>query len=368
MKMFNIALLSPSKDAYSETFIQAHKDLLIGNKFYYYSGELPERLEGGIVINSRRSRIIDIIKGHFKLSKFSLPEQALITSFKHNKIKIVFAEYGGTGQKVLPICRELKIPLIVHFHGSDASQINILETNQYYKELFKYVSYVIVVSTKMYQDLLKWGCPKQKLVYNIYGPREEFLKVAPQFSKRQFIAVGRFVDKKAPYYLILSFLEVVKRFPDAKLLMAGKGPLLNTCKNLVDYLGLQNNISFLGVISAESFRGYLAESLALVQHSITAKDGDAEGTPLSILEASAAGLPVISTYHAGIPEIIVNDESGLLVEEHDVKGMAENICKIITDRALGKRLGKKGKTNIGENFSLKRHIDVLNKLIEKAID
>ena len=95
----NIALLSPSENMYSETFIQAHKERLKGNIFYYYSGELPTKLEGGIVINSRCSRIVDIVKGHYRLNKFSLEEQALITSFKKKQYRACFCRIWVYGAK-----------------------------------------------------------------------------------------------------------------------------------------------------------------------------------------------------------------------------------------------------------------------------
>lgn len=363
----NIALISPNKNAYSETFIQAHKELLEGDIFYYFDGKLPKKLEGGIVINSRRKRITDIFKGHFRLNRFSLEEQALITSFRTNKIDVVFAEYGGAAQKILPLSKEMGLPLIVHFHGYDASRKQVLEENNYYQEVFDYAKYIVVVSKKMYGDLISMGCLEGKLVYNTYGPREEFLKITPKFYNQQFIALGRFVDKKAPYYLIYSFRMVLEKFPEAKLIMAGEGSLLNTCKNLVKFYRLEASVEFPGVISQLEFRQYLEESLAFIQHSITADDGDSEGTPVSILEASAAGLPVVSTYHAGIPDVIESGKTGLLVEEHDVQGMAENMIKLIENVNWAKKMGENGRSNIEQNFSLQRHIDILNDLIKGAL-
>lgn len=363
----NIALISPSKKLYSETFIQAHKERLNANIFHYYNGEVPTELEGGIIINSRRKRIIDIFKGHFRLNRFSLAEQAVITSFKKNKIELVFAEYGPTGQLLSPICKELELPLIVHFHGYDASTKNVLKVNNNYRDLFEYARYIVVVSKKMYKDFLDIGCPESKLVYNVYGPREEFHNVQPNLSKPQFVAIGRFTNKKAPYYLILSFKEVVKQIPGAKLVIAGGGELWNTCKNLIKYHGLEDSVSLPGVITKEQFIAFLSESIAMVQHSITADDGDTEGTPLSILEASAAGLPVISTKHAGIPDIVIHGETGLLVKEHDVDGMAEKMIMLWENREMAKRMGDQGKINIKENFNINRHIRVLDELIEKAV-
>ena len=361
-----IALISPSQNAYSETFIQAHKELLKGDIYYYYGGFLPIALEGGLVINSRKTRILDIFKGYFGLNKFSLPEKALITSFKQNKIDVVFAEYGTTAQKILPVCRELHLPLLVHFHGYDASNYQVLSDYNNFKEVFEYAQYVVVVSKKMFKDFIELGCPQEKLIYNVYGPRKEFLEIKPQFLLEQFIAVGRFVNKKSPYYLILSFIEVVKEYPGAKLVIAGDGELRETCLNLIKYYKLERNVILPGVINIKELINYLNTSLAFVQHSVTAGNGDAEGTPVSILEASAAGLPVISTNHAGIPDVVENGKTGLLVEEHDVQGMAECMIQLLQNPDLGRELGFNGKKYIRANFSLEKHINVLNELLLKV--
>ena len=196
-------------------------------------------------------------------------------------------------------------------------------------------------------------------------PQPEFEIVQPRFNKKQFIGIGRFTDKKAPYYTILAFSKILKNHADAKLLLAGKGELLNSCRNLVRYLRLENNVEFLGVISPDEFRNYLSESLAFVQHSITAEDGDMEGTPVSILEASVAGLPVISTYHAGIPDVIDHNKTGLLCNEHDVETMAKYMLRILDDVDFAKTLGSNGKKLITSQYNLKRHIKELQRILEK---
>ena len=224
--------------------------------------------------------------------------------------------------------------MIVHFHGYDASTFKVIEKCNNYKEVFNYASKVIVVSKKMEQMILKLDCLKEKLVYNVYGPRSEFDKVKPTYSKKQFIGIGRFIDKKAPYLTILAFKKVLEKQPDAKLLLAGDGALFNTCKNLINHYKLEANVELLGVISSEQYRKYLSESLAFVQHSIRSIIGDMEGTPLAILEASSAGLPVISTLHAGIPDVIQDGKTGLLCREHDVEAMACNMLKILDDTSL----------------------------------
>lgn len=359
----NIAIVSPNKKAYSETFIQAQKKYLKGTVFYYFGGVIPSHLEVGTLKLSLFSRLVFKIKKKFKYTELSYNEYALVKSFKQHNIQVVLVQYGTTAHHLIRVCKLLNIPLITHFHGYDAGIYEVIKAHENYKKVFEYSSFIIAVSKKMEQNLLDLGCLREKLIYNVYGPQPEFFEVIPQFSKKQLIAIGRFTDKKAPYYTILAFKEVVKKIPDAELIMAGDGVLFDVCKNLVAFYGLENHIKLVGVITPEKFRAYLSESMAFVQHSITPLSGDMEGTPLAVLETSAAGLPVIATNHAGIPDVIIDNETGFLVDEHDVEGMASKMIQILENPALAKEMGLKGKENIQNNFTLQRYIDVLDKLI-----
>lgn len=367
--MKNIALISPNLNAYSETFIQNHKKNFEGNVKFYYGGHFPTYLEGsGHLWISSKERLAAYIKANvFQIKNIPSPEyKALEKSFKREKINIVYAEYGPTGYAIMDICKKMGLPLIVHFHGYDASMTRVLEEyRDAYKEMFKYASVIIAVSKIMEQDLIKIGCPAEKLKYITYGPEDNFFSVTPSYKTEAFLSIGRFVDKKAPYLTILAFKKVLEKFPKAKLYMAGDGVLLNTCINLSKYLKIEENIIFIGQAKHHELISYYEKVRAFVQHSVTAIDGDMEGTPVAIIEASAAALPVISTKHAGIPDVIIDGETGLLVDEHDVDGMAQNMIYILENELKAKEMGEKGRMNIYENFSMKIHIDNLNSIISE---
>ena len=364
----NIAIFTPNKNPYSETFIQAHKKYLKGTIFYYYGTGSGTQLEGEPPLGSKSERLrLKVVEKIGKKQPSYTKEQLIIRSLQKNKIDVVLAEYATHAHRILPIIKRLKLPMVVHFHGFDATAHKVLSAHDNYKKVFAYASKVIAVSRKMEQMLLEIGCPKEKLVYNVYGPRPEFADITPDFSKRQFVAIGRFTDKKAPYYVILALKKVVEKFPDAHLIFAGKGGLMGATMNLVRYFGLENNVTFPGVITPEEFRETIGESLAFVQHSITAPSGDMEGTPLAVLEASSAGLPVISTYHAGIPDVVLHEETGLLSQEHDVDTMAEHMLRLLENPALARRMGDTGKERIEQHFTLKRHIDTLQGILESVV-
>ncbi|OXA81458.1 Glycosyltransferase involved in cell wall bisynthesis [Flavobacterium aquidurense] len=362
-----IAIVSPSQNVYSETFIQEQKKGLRGEIFFYYGGQVPQFLEGFGKLWNRTIVWSIKIKRKLGFKTLSVSETAFMNSLRKNRIQVVLAQYGTTGDKIVNVCKKINIPLITHFHGYDASVITVIENCNYYKAVFEYSTYVIAVSISMQKRLIELGCPKEKLIYNIYGPDNLFVNIIPQFSNLTFISVGRFVNKKAPYYTILAFKKAHDLFPDARLVMGGSGELLETCFNIIKTLKIQDAVMLPGIIDKIQFVEYLSEGLAFVQHSVTAMSGDQEGTPVAILEASAAGLPVISTKHAGIPDVIIEGETGFLVEEHDVDSMAEKMILLLKNKELAKTLGKNGKEKIKRDFTLKRHLDVIDDLIETII-
>ena len=364
----NIAIFTPNKNPYSETFIQAHKNYLKGNIFYYYGGINHLSLEGSQDLLLKKTRFkLKIWRKLKRETDTCLRHQLIVASLKEHQIDVVLIEYGTQAFALNEVLTMSGLPVLVHFHGYDASVRKTIKACDYYKSVFLSASKIIVVSQYMAQQLLKMGCPNDKLLYNVYGPQPEFEHVVPTFKKQQFVAIGRFTDKKAPYYTILAFKQIVENYPDARLVFAGDGPLINVCKALVSYYNLDNKVQFLGVIQPEVYRALLAESLAFVQHSIIAADGDMEGTPLAVLEASIAGLPVISTYHAGIPDVIIDGETGLLSHEHDVDTMAAHMLKVLEHPDFAKQMGLAGKVHIKTNFSLERHIDVLQNALKKAV-
>lgn len=375
--MIRLAILSPNVTNNVETFVRSHINGINANVYLYYGDFVPRYCEGiGAFSIDKASlkqpwsiikRILSINPIKYKASGLNIFEYLFVKSLKRNKIDVVLAEYGTTGAEVVNACKYAGIPLVAHFHGRDSSAYDILKNYKHkYINLFNYASSIIVVSHDMANRLIKLGCNKDKIIYVPCSPDNDFQKLNPKLNSKQFLSIGRFVDKKAPYLTLAAFKNVSKSYPDATLIMAGSGPLLQCCKNLSKVFGIENQVSFPGAISPKQAQSYIQDSLAYVQHSIRAEDGDMEGTPVSIMEASSAGLPVIATKHAGIPDVIIDNETGLLCEELDINKMANDMKSLIEDKLLAFKLGTAGKTFLASHFSKEKQMKILTQTVETA--
>ena len=375
----NILIVSPAKISLTETFIRAHIDQLYGNVFYLYGWDLDFKTQSGISLSELYrpgSSFLTKLKSllphyiYFRLDqkrKKNYTKQALIKRYlQEHQIDVVLAEYGTAGSFITPICKNLDIPLLVHFHGFDASREDILNTfKKGYQLMFSYAIKIIVVSHAMKQALVGQGCPETKLLINTYGPHSGYLNIKPNLESNYIISIGRHTYKKAPYLTILAFRKVLKKHPYLKLKMIGDGELFDVSKNLVKSLGLENNIILLGALERKEIIKHLQSAFLFVQHSLVALNGDSEGTPVGIIEAMAAGLPVVSTRHAGIPDVVIENETGFLVDEGDIDAMAEQIITLLNNRDLAGSFGKKGNERILSEFTLQKHIATIDRLIEE---
>jgi len=365
-----VAIISPEKSPYSATFIKAHIDLLDADVRHLYGVFFPKKADDG----QYNLREFSLLKKAF--SKLGMPgvynkylrNPQLIRYFKKQNIQLVLAEFGPVGAEVLECCQALHIPLIVHFHGYDAYVHGIFKKyGEKYKAMFAYASYLVAVSSDMKKKLIEVGAPEHKIVLNPYGPNHAFFRVKPSFQTCTFIAVGRFVEKKAPHLTLEAFRQVKAAVPEVRLLMVGEGKLLEKCQHLVKDWNLETSVTFYGAATPGELISLFENAYCFVQHSIVATNGDSEGTPVAVLEACAAGLPVIATRHAGIQDVIIHGETGFLVEEHDVESMADCMVQLAKNKSLTQQFGHKGRQVIKESYMMDKHISTLDTLIESLL-
>jgi glycosyltransferase involved in cell wall biosynthesis len=149
--------------------------------------------------------------------------------------------------------------------------------------------------------------------------------------------------------------------------MAGDGPLWESTRSLAGALGVADAVDFPGVVSQDQVAAFMKRSRAFVQHSVITRENDHEGTPLSVLEAMASGLPVISTRHAGIPDVVEHGMNGLLCDEGDTTAMAAYLVQLATDPALAGRMGTSGRQRALENHRSETSLARLASILEGAV-
>lgn len=363
----------------SETFLSAHVERLKGNKVVLYN-YFPEYTFNGRALRYFYSRRPLVSKAQRLLPVFLYDK--LVTAhrqsdarildfmaafFQQHGVDVILAEYGFNGADITPIAETVGIPLVVHFHGHDAHrEPDLRPYRERYQRMFDYAHSLVSVSHFMTETLIRMGADPAKIAYNPYGAREYFFDVQPDYNSKTLVALGRFADIKAPYLTLMAFRQALSAVPDGKLVMIGDGPLLETCQSLAKTWGIEAAVTFTGALTHDAALPLLSQACGFVQHSVTTSYGDAEGMPNSILEAGAAGLPVISTRHAGIVTAVLDEETGLLVAERDVDGMANRMVELLQDPEYCRLLGQAARNHIRSNYNIDQHIDRVQKLIDVA--
>ncbi len=368
----NICIVQPALNVPTETFIRIHAQRLPANVTVVHGvssgpvwlGEKPVLSQSAL---RRAGRAVGRILALRPRSWHTTV--ALLAVFRRVEPHAVLAEYGTAGVHAMEACRRARVPLIVFFHGFDASRKAVLDKHRKaYGRMFQQAAALVTVSQAMGQKLISLGAPPEKVFYCPCGvdcPRSSV--ATPSTNAPVFLTLGRFVEKKSPDSTLRAFAEVFRGHPQSRLRMIGDGPLLGPCRELAETLGISAAVTFLGWQPSEVVEREMLAARAFLQHSVQAADGDCEGTPATVLEAGASGLPVIATRHAGIPEVVIDGETGLLVEEHDVAAMALLMGRMVDDPDLAERIGRAARRHVEQNFSMQQSIDKLWTILRRAV-
>ena len=258
---------------------------------------------------------------------------------------LVHAHFGRGGALALPIARALGIPLVVTFHGGDATKEahyrrRVLPTVFQHRldALRREAALFVCVSEFVRDRLLARGFPPEKLLVHRYGVDRDADaegRDGEYVGDGPVLFAGRFVEKKG----IAVLLEAMRRLDQANrplLVLAGDGPMRDELHRLAAPLG---RVEFAGWLPHDELRRRMRGALAVCVPSLAAPDGDAEGLPNVVIEAMAAGVPVVGSDHAGIPEAVEHERTGLLVPPGDSEALAGALRRLIDDPGLQRRLG-----------------------------
>ncbi len=292
------------------------------------------------------------------------------SAIKKFNIKILHAQFGPEGVYALPIKERFNLPLVTSFRGWDvysSPKVNPCV----YDGLFDVGDVFLARSVVMRDDLISLGCPKDKIMVHHTGIdiKTFFLhgmRKPPKDGLVRILMVTRFVESKG----IDIALEAVRMLSFTQknfhLEIIGDGPLLQDMIELSRKLKITSFVSFVGFQQhSKILEKLLCSHIFLL--TPTATGGIKEGGPNVLKEAQACGLPVVSTQTGGIPEVVLNNESGFLVDDGDVKGIVEKLTYLIENPEIWGKLGDSGRKHIEQEFNVVTQTEQLEKIYDTLL-
>ncbi|GAB4385733.1 MAG: colanic acid biosynthesis glycosyltransferase WcaL [Elainellaceae cyanobacterium] len=261
--------------------------------------------------------------------------------------------------------------LITIFRGHDISYFVKEKGEKVYDALFKQGDYFLANCEFFKRRAIDLGCPPDKI--RVHGSGLDYSRFP--FQIRQFpedgivriATTGRLVEKKGIEYSIRAVAQVLKQYPNLEYTIIGEGPLRSNFEQLIQSLGVERSIKLLGRKSQAELIALLETSHLFIAPSVTAADGN-QDAPVNVLkEAMAMGLPVISTLHGGIPELVEEGVSGYLVPERDAEAIATRLVDLIEHPDRWAAMGQAGRAFVEQNYDLNRLNDALVSLYESLL-
>ncbi len=250
---------------------------------------------------------------------------------------VVLCHHGPIGARVARL-REAGVVsgrIVTVFHGTDASAYVRRVGSSAYAHLFATGDLFLPVSDHLRRRLIALGCPADRIT--VHGMGVDCRRFA--FARRdlrageplRLVTVGPLVERKGIAHAIRAVAELMRSGVDVEYTIVGDGPLSGVLLQLARELGASDRVRLIGSVSHGAAAAIISRSHVMLAPSVTASDGDMEGIPVAMMEAMASGLPVVSTVHSGIPELIDDDVTGYLVAEGDVRALASRVEHLSRD-------------------------------------
>lgn len=296
---------------------------------------------------SRRKALLPVADGSF---------DAIICHFGNNAVAAQhLRDLGGLRGKLVAIFHAWELTLLLRERGE-----------HYYDELWEKVDLVLPISEHWQRLVLKLGCSPRKVAVHHMGVDTKRLTFRARDNETaepmKLLSVSRLVEKKGLADAIAAVAGLREVGLRARYRIVGDGPLRDELEAMVIDLGLGDVVELIGSKTQDEVQELLDDAHVLLAPSVTAANGDQEGIPVSIMEAMAHGLPVVSTKHTGIPELVEDGVSGYLVEEHDVSALTDVLARLAQEPERWAELGRAGRAKVERDFDQDRLND---ELVEK---
>jgi colanic acid/amylovoran biosynthesis glycosyltransferase len=306
-------------------------------------------------------------------ASFLKPLYLIIPWLKQSPYDIIFCHFGRNGLKAnllqdLGIINQAKI--VVVFHGYDISLYLAVHGQNIYQNLFNQVDLVQPISQHWQRKLIDLGCPETKILVHHMGidcNKFQYLAKQPSNSQIRLVSIARLVAKKGLQYSIQAVAQLIPRYPNLEYQIIGDGVLKEDLEQLIKQLNVAKNVKLLGWRQQPEVAAIIAQADIVLAPSITSEDSDCEGIPVSLMESMARGLPVISTYHSGIPELVEDGVSGYLLPERDITNLANKIEHLIINPELRQKMGKAGRQKVETDYNIQILNDRLVQILQQLL-
>ena len=319
-----------------ETFVNRHIEHLFGGDTVVIANKLngSNPYDRPVIRRSREGfgaadlwqQPLASLTGLWRHGATSVPygqtRRALEDFLRAERVQAILCEFGPEAVALAPVANALNLPIFSYFRGYDASKDLRKPRNvRALRQTMPRLAGVFAVSRFLLDNLARHGIthPHSHVIPSGVATARF---VPGEKQPGSFLAVGRLIDKKAPDITLRAFLAGAAEHPQARLDIVGDGPMLEPLRAMVTAAGMGARVRLHGALPHEEVREMLARAQVFVQHSLTDAKGNTEGLPTSIQEALASGCIVLSTRHAGIPEAVIEGETGYLVAERDEPGFA----------------------------------------------
>lgn len=278
---------------------------------------------------------------------------------------LIHAHFGPAAVWIAPVAARAGVPLVVSFYGADISQLPLDPFwRSRYPGLWQAAGAVTVLSDVMREAVVGLGCPVEKvrvirLSRDLRGLRP---RPAPT-SVSRFVSVGRLTEKKGHLDTIAAFERLLASGADVRLRIVGEGKLREALSVYIRTHGLDEHIELVGALDNAEVLREMTRADAFILCSRTSAKGDQEGTPTVFVEAQALNLPCVGTLHAGIPEMIPEENHWLLAPEGDVPEIADRVRALIDSAPEDMaRIVTAGREKVQRDFDLDREAERLKDL------
>jgi len=306
------------------------------------------------------ARALNVFKhGRLAVSLWLLHAALTFVRIGERKYDIVHAQFGPFGLYALKLLEVGAIEgvLVTSFRGYDATQ-NLRADPRRYAELFRMGQLFLPVSDYLARRLVEAGCDPSKIhVLHSGIDCVKFKYTESRCAEKQptrMVSIGRLVEKKGVTYALKAVAQVIASGRAVVYDIVGDGPLRIEIERLIEQFGVGTQVRLHDWMSHQEIVAMMEASHILLAPSVTAEDGDEEGIPNVVKEAMAVGLPVVSTLHAGIPELVIDGESGFLVPERNVDALAERIIFLCDHPEIWPQLSRAARLRVEAEFDIGR--------------